>query len=1205
MIRRLIAHLLLVSAAVAADPIPASSTLRWQNGEAISGEIGEASADSVSWKTPLFEDPMVVKWSALSRIDRKLPTVASVDPFGIALRDGSYIHGDILSVTDQSVTIKSTRQGEVALRKSEILSIRRHKGGSLIFGGPTGIVGWDILSNRKKASDARKVGAQIFGMGNSPRGVPAPGVPALLNGLAGSLSMPIWNRGGFLDVSLPESVDIEFRVRSSARPDFQLSLEGAPKQRLRVETWDNELVLVSGDQFKSLLKIGDDERDFDLRLLWDRKSGKCLVLTPAGEAVGDWQVPPDPAITTTGLVLQNKGRDLSLTFLKIRTWDGLPPPKVDPTQPMIELTDGRRMEGTLIRGSAEQMTYKSNDAAPEVSVPLSDVESLILSRDLPRVTEHEATFSYADGGILMGSLLAIHDGIADVRATFAETPIASQLDGLQMLRLALPSTDDTPDKRPLSELDRISIQKTTLHGKLASTGDGWPRWLPVGGVSASIPTKAMAVEITRALPAERKEPDAPALFYTNYGDVLAGRLRSIDDTGIEFESSLVEATKLAGNLLNAIQFNPISQSAAVGLSDPAWRILRGDKKTVRISEDSLGMDADTSLAHPALMQCSEIKFLLSYSSSSTVRLKMFCAGTDGARCMNLMLAHWGSRVYSGLESSDGDMDDRVDTSVNPGKPVEVRLSIQEKQVELYLNGSLTQQFPIAAANRAGAGLIIEPAALFGNNVNSISISKFSAISLPGRTLIPDVTPETRLQSLTVPRFRRDDPPRHALLAANGDVLRGEIEAVTESHFGFRSGLENLRVPRDRVKAAIWLGKPREPGEPAAEKSPALKRLDQKISRRVRYSEASLSTLINYLQGEVEGLTIKLPEKQDKRTFEMQFGGQTVGEALGKICSLFGLRYRADGDGTIVLEAGPKTSGDLVQRIYWLPPDAFSDPAAAATKLAEMGITFPSGARALWEPKAGQLSMTNTAAAHEQLRARLAADFAGSFGSPTHWLLLANGARLGLIVDKFEPDSIVGHHPRYGLCKIPVADVFVIRTTMPEPTASMKSLEDWHLVFAREPVLPETGGDSSPTLGTVAKPFKLPLLKGGDFDLGKEKGKVVVLDFWATWCGPCIKSLPGLIQAMSAFPADQVELVGINQGEPPEQVKRFLDTRGWSLSVAMDASQSVARQYGVDGIPHTVIVGPDGKIAWVKTGYSPDGEAEASDAVKQLLSGAAK
>ena len=93
-----------------------------------------------------------------------------------------------------------------------------------------------------------------------------------------------------------------------------------------------------------------------------------------------------------------------------------------------------------------------------------------------------------------------------------------------------------------------------------------------------------------------------------------------------------------------------------------------------------------------------------------------------------------------------------------------------------------------------------------------------------------------------------------------------------------------------------------------------------------------------------------------------------------------------------------------------------------------------------------------------------------------------------------------------------------------------------------------------------------------------------------------------MEAMGQFPSDKVKLVGVNQAEAPDQVKRFLETHKWNLTVAMDAGQTVGRQYGVDGIPHTVIIGPDGKVAWVHTGAAPDADAQASEIIKKLLGG---
>jgi thiol-disulfide isomerase/thioredoxin len=1180
----------LLSVSLCAPPEPA--TLRWKNGESIAGEIIEGTADDLTWKSPMFEEPVVLAWHALRRIDQTRAAVPVTDAFIIAFRNGDVIQGDVLSIAETAINLRSKRHGDIAVKRSEVSSIKRLRGGDVVYSGPTGDVGWELATTRKDV--------EIQG-GTALRTIR---VPWLVTGPRGALSMPYWNSGASLKVTVPTKAEVEFLVRSSTRPGFVLSLFGGDEERLRVETWEDELVLVSGKAFKKIRQVADTEREVGLRLCWDRPARTCSVFTLAGEPLTEWQVPQAENTNAKSSCVQimSKGRDLSLEALRIRAWNGRAPARHDPTRPRVEMADGTVLDGHVRDGTAVAITFATVGEGPTNVVPFDQVAMIIFSTDEPKVTEQPSALSFADGTRITGRVVSVKDGRITLETSISGQLLAASLENLRQWLIRVPAPEGSEPELPVTKLDRIVGTRSMLRGKLSGIGDNSPRWLPVGGLKPVKPAKEFAQEIIRAVPASDGKPGAPALFYTTSGDVLPGGLRSLDQKQVELESGIITNTKLPVEYLDAIQFSANAGKGIKGFNDPGWRVLKGGAEKVVRTGDTLKMQPETSIGHPAGMLSSEVNFEYHTSGYSAVRLRMFCSGLDTQKSVNLVLMRMSGQITSGIEGIEGQFNEETSTPVPSSDPVLVRIAIQQKDFALYINGGLVQKFPIAGARRVGAGLIVEPTSMWGNAVSSIELAKFVAKSDPGATWLPEIDTEAKMQALTVPRFRKENPPRHALLAANGDVLRGVIESATETHFGFRSGLETLRVPRDRVKAAIWLKKPDPNAPPLERANPTRDKLDRKITQQINYGGANVESLVNFLSEEAGDIQFKLPEKANQRGVDIQLGGgQTIGEALEEICRLFGLTYRVDKNGTIVLEEPAKERSDLVQKVYWLKGSALPADGSEKKVLAEKGISFPEGASVLWRSELQQLTMTNTVANQEELTKLIGAEFRDSIGAPTHWLILSNGGRIGFLVERFDAEWIAGKHPQYGECKVPVKDVFAIRTTPPEATLAMRSLANWRLVHAPEPILPETGGENSQTLGKEAKTFKLPMLAGGDFDLAKEKGKVVVLDFWATWCGPCIKSLPGLIKAMSNFPADRVKFIGVNQGEPPDQVKTFLKTRKWKLDVVLDASQTVGRQYEVEGIPHTVVIAPDGKIAYVQSGASPQGEILIANAVKQLLS----
>lgn len=126
------------------------------------------------------------------------------------------------------------------------------------------------------------------------------------------------------------------------------------------------------------------------------------------------------------------------------------------------------------------------------------------------------------------------------------------------------------------------------------------------------------------------------------------------------------------------------------------------------------------------------------------------------------------------------------------------------------------------------------------------------------------------------------------------------------------------------------------------------------------------------------------------------------------------------------------------------------------------------------------------------------------------------------------------------------------------------------------------------VGEAAPDFSLQDLTNRTVTLSSLRGEhVVLLDFWATWCGPCKMAMPSLQALQDEFKERGLEILSVNQGEPAEQVRNFISRKKYTFHVVLDQAQAIGSKYGVRGIPTLVVVDKRGLVQWLHVGYSPD------------------
>jgi peroxiredoxin len=141
-------------------------------------------------------------------------------------------------------------------------------------------------------------------------------------------------------------------------------------------------------------------------------------------------------------------------------------------------------------------------------------------------------------------------------------------------------------------------------------------------------------------------------------------------------------------------------------------------------------------------------------------------------------------------------------------------------------------------------------------------------------------------------------------------------------------------------------------------------------------------------------------------------------------------------------------------------------------------------------------------------------------------------------------------------------------------------------WAMKPTKMVTREDSR-LVGSEAPEIRGRTLAGDSFTLSQLRGKVVVLDFWATYCGYCSEQMEDLEQLRASFAADEIEIVSINE-EEPELAKRWLAERRRTLPLVLVTRETAFRAYHVESLPTTVVIDREGKVVkhWIEFASGP-------------------
>ena len=1004
-------------------------TLRWSNGDSLHGRLLSAKDNVLLWKSPLFVDPVRLDARYLSLVEFGLPPDADQpqrDPLRVVFRNGDVLFAKLEAIDDSVLTLTSRRHGGIRVRRDGIRMLERMDNPGLIYVGPLGIEDWTTLEQ----------GQAFEKWEQTPDG---------------PLATTAWRAELFRELKIPAQAEIEVTLQSSEKPKFLFAFSDRPDDSVRIETWDDELVALAGDDFEPIMTIGPGQTTIQLRLYLDRERGQLAVYSSAGQRLGQI-TGAKPRGTKTGFYLRNKGAQLQLNSLRVSRWSGAPPQVISERGSRIHLAKGTAVYGQLTSFDAAKSTLSLKTETAVERIALNEVDRIFLADDEKDVpTDELAQAFYYDGTRITGNLVRIENGQMLIKPDSAEGAIGSTLTGMRRLIFREPE-DLSEDGH-----DRVYWDGGSLRGTLAGgdTPETAIQWRPVGALNSTNLAAGSKARFVRSEKSEGIKYDRQKfndMVFLTTRDVIPCRVSSIDHESVYLETALAAATRIPNQFVRAIELADSAEPYAVGFGDDGWKKFGLSVNGLRRSDEELVFNQLSSIGHPDLLHGSDVTFRVNWNPQHRATIGLALKNVDvqtGATQPQFMINLHGESVFAGpfLNGAGiaGELRSQAEKILQceTGEAV-VRLRLNAKGMSLEANDTVLYSFddgwqrtPGDKGTGFGFALFVDP-----GSEAPVSISDFAVNRSSGprdRTEIPDAV---RQRALLIPRFRRESPSTHVLIAPNSDILRGQLTGLRDGRIRFESQLEPFSFDRRRVASIVWLH------PTGIEESPG------------------------------------------------------------------------------------------------------------------------------WDES-----------------------------RPVVRAVLNGNLMVSLQPEKMVDGRLVGHSPLLGTCAVPVGSIVELQAGGFGPIDDAQVYANWTPQAAPEPDIPNpsAAGQSlteSPLVGTPARNFSVELLGGGRTSLRELQGKIVVLDFWASWCGPCVRAMPEVISVTDEFADKGVFLLALNQEEQEKLIGAFLISNGLKARVGLDRTAAIARQFGVDTIPQTIVIDQKGLIAGHAVGATPN----LGDSLKTLIEG---